>query len=392
MCSGCNGLYDLAIQTRKELGHRGLEARSAWKIWILSHEPFFRREAVSSQQPLVETRPCNMVPTLLFLGFLAVSTNACHAPEAPKNGRITVAQSATNGTQFSTGTIIAYVCLEGFDILGPRTQQCGRDGSWQPKDLPMCLSNVVTDRPAFQSSGSNVTGMASLALDGNKTTCSKTDVETSPWFAVDLRETLPIAVVQLDFKESIVPSAVQLTVRVGDVDGHYDENPVCSVFKGALLPGRSLYLPCTPGGGGRFVSVHSSGPASLLSLCEFVAYSETAASKEPKTSAERHTVDAYVPFYSCIGLEGLVAGSVAVALCLVLLCVCCCLKKFRKCWFSERAKARFPMFPDDTPQGKFHYVERPAKCYGPTWAQTSQEFPLPPGGELLKGSPETRME
>ncbi|CAN7999504.1 unnamed protein product, partial [Ixodes hexagonus] len=230
------------------------------------------------------------------------------------------------------GTTVAYICVEGFQLMGPRTQQCGRNGLWEPKEHPMCLSNVVSGRPSFQSSGSNVTGAASLALDGNKTTCSETHVETSPWFAVDLKEALPIAVVELDFQESMVPSAVHVTVRVGDVDNVYDQNPVCSVFKGALLPGRSLYLPCTPGGGGRFVSVHLSGAtASSLSICEFGAYSETAASEEPETTAEKHTVAVHVPFYAFLGLEGFVGICIAVAIIIVLICVCCCLKKFKKC-------------------------------------------------------------
>ncbi|CAN7993047.1 unnamed protein product [Ixodes hexagonus] len=274
---------------------------------------------VAAGQSHLAIRSFTMFTVLLLLLFVVLPTDACHAPEVPKNGKITVQQpsrvSANQTSDFPAVTTVVYTCDANFELMGPQARHCRNDGTWHPRSLPFCLSDVTGGLPAVQSSVFDVTGEASLAVDGNKSTCASTKVEQSPWLAVDVKDVLPITVVKLCFSDITTPAGVHITVRVGNKSTAYTRNAVCSVFK-ETPSGQSVYLLCPSVLWGSYISIHLTGTASL-SICEFVAYSEArSVEKSAKTVTSRDFDQ--TPSYAFRGIDNFVFGySVASILVLV---------------------------------------------------------------------------
>ncbi|CAN7993046.1 unnamed protein product, partial [Ixodes hexagonus] len=250
-----------------------------------------------------------MFPVLLFFLFVALSTDACRAPEAPKNGKFIVKQSSkvspNRALDYPAGTRVVYTCDANFELMGPQDRHCRDDGTWHPRSPPFCVFDVSSGLPAVQSSVFNVTGNASFAVDGNSSTCASTKVEKSPWLAVDLKDVLPIALVKLGFPDITTPSGMNVVVRVGNKSTAYTRNAVCSVFKEARSA-RFVYLLCPSVLWGRYVSIHLSGTASL-SICEFVAYSEAKnLEQSPKTVTSRDFHQK--PWYDFRGIDNFALG------------------------------------------------------------------------------------
>ncbi|EEC02848.1 hypothetical protein IscW_ISCW002342 [Ixodes scapularis] len=164
-------------------------------------------------------RLCKMFPLLLVSILVALCTDACPTPQVPENGKFVLRAPTralpTQTSSYRTGTAVVYTCDAGFDLMGPQHRHCHDDGLWHPRSLPFCLSDVTGGLPAVQSSASNVGGEASFAVDGNKSTCTSTKAEDSPWLAVDLEDVFPITVFKLKFHDATTPSVVHATVRVG---------------------------------------------------------------------------------------------------------------------------------------------------------------------------------
>ncbi|CAN7992311.1 unnamed protein product, partial [Ixodes hexagonus] len=276
----------------------------------------------------------NMIVALLLA---AVSfTAACPSPAVPKSGRLIAARTALNQTRYAVGTTVNYVCNESFDLLGRASRACRSDGSWDPPGLPICATNVATGGQVFQST-SNHTGDAGLAVDGNRTTCSATLRQKSPWFVLELRNALPVSVVKLTFPPgTALPPGSSLTVRVGNSSTAFQRNSVCNMFSGILESGRDLYLPCLTGIRGSHVSLHLRG-IEPLSLCEFVVYSETlglsARLQETTTSVPSRERKSS---YGVLGPKGLVSVCVGVCVLLASVCLCCCWKQCKKCCCGAR--------------------------------------------------------
>ncbi|CAN7993045.1 unnamed protein product, partial [Ixodes hexagonus] len=263
----------------------------------------------------VAIRSFKMFPVLLLSLFVVLPTDACRAPEVPKNGKFAVQQpsnASPNQTSFyPPESTVVYTCDANFELFGPQDRHCRDDGTWHPRSLPFCLSDVTGGLPAVQSSVFDGTGEASFAVDGNSSTCASTKVEESPWLAVDLKDVFPITVVKMSFPDITKLSGTQVTVRVGNESTTYTDNEVCSIFKD-VPTGQTVYLLCAPVLRGRYVSVHLSG-ASSLSICALVAYSETASiAKSVKTvtlqSFERRH------WYAVLGLDDFAFGCIVVAI------------------------------------------------------------------------------
>lgn len=277
---------------------------------------------------------------MIWVLLLAVVTAACPFPAVPKNGGILkAARTAVIESRYAADATVDYVCQRGFDILGPASRVCRNDGSWDPPDLPMCVTNVAAVGHAFQST-SNHTGDADLAIDGNRTSCSATLRQKSPWFVLELRNALPISVVKLTFPSNVVLSlGSSLTARVGNLSMAFQRNPVCNVFTGPLRSDRDLYLQCLTDLRGRYVSLHRRG-TEPLSLCEFVVYSET-----PSLPERLQETTTSIPIrkerspYGVLGLKGLVSLCVGFVILLASVCVCCCWKRCKNfCCKASRVK------------------------------------------------------
>ncbi|KAG0423505.1 hypothetical protein HPB47_000735 [Ixodes persulcatus] len=174
------------------------------------------------------TRSCRMFSMLLVYALVVLSTDACRTPQVPNNGKISfrlpTKTSPNELSSYTAGMNAVYTCDRNFHLMGPRHRRCHDDGLWYPQSLPFCLSDVTGGLPAVQSSAYKVGGEAFFAVDGDRNTCTSTTVEESPWLAVHLEDVLPIAIIKLNFRYTTKPSAVYVTVRVGDLEEGSDVN------------------------------------------------------------------------------------------------------------------------------------------------------------------------
>lgn len=267
---------------------------------------------------------------VLLFAVVVSFTAACPFPAVPKNGILITERTAVNQNRYAVGATVNYNCNKGFDLLGSASRVCSRGRSWEPPGLPMCVTNVAAGGQAFQST-SDHTGEADLSVDGNRTTCSVTLRQKSPWFVLELGKALPVSVVKLTFPNNMVlPSGSSLTVRVGNLSTAFHKNPVCNVFSGTLHSDRDLYLLCLTGLRGDHVSLHLRG-IERLSLCEVVVYSET-----PSLPERRLETTTFVPSskerspYGVLGLKGLVGVCAGFGVFLASICLCCCWRRCKK--------------------------------------------------------------
>ncbi|CAN8017802.1 unnamed protein product, partial [Ixodes persulcatus] len=265
------------------------------------------------------TRPPTSAMLVIIL-IIASAAAACPFPEPPRNGRVIVTKL------HKAARFAQYVCGGNFELFGPSNQTCLRDGAWHPEDAPLCVADVAVGVTAFQST-IGMEGNARLTVDGERNTCSETMLQSAPWFAVDLQGVYPVVGVKLDFPVTTAAN-VTLYVRVGNFSEVFKDNPVCTVFDGTILSGRSLLLVCPGGLSGRYVSLHLRD-ISAFSLCEFAVYSETLVVPQPEAAALR--AHAQKSLRNIEGLAGFVAIGVTLTVAGVLICMCCNTRLVKEC-------------------------------------------------------------
>ncbi|XP_035216887.1 uncharacterized protein LOC118190306 [Stegodyphus dumicola] len=106
-----------------------------------------------------------------------------------------------NTESIRRGTIATYTCETGFRLIGPWRRLCLGNGTWTPKELPICLMNTAFGKGAMQSS-TVAKGYPKNAVDGNEDTCTLTKTETSPFLIVNLLEPFRVLVVELKFRRT----------------------------------------------------------------------------------------------------------------------------------------------------------------------------------------------
>lgn len=134
-------------------------------------------------------------------------------------------------------------------------------------------------KPTTQSSTMN-SGYAKRAVDGNTdpnfagNSCTQTNVETNPWWVVDLEKTASISKVQLFNRADCCGDKIRnLEVRVGAVEPtgtEFSGNPACGTTHWADAPeqgGSSISIDCDEAIG-RYVVVDLPGDNKQLTLCE----------------------------------------------------------------------------------------------------------------------------
>ncbi|XP_015753380.1 PREDICTED: uncharacterized protein LOC107333133 [Acropora digitifera] len=139
------------------------------------------------------------------------------------------------------------------------------------------LPNLALNQPATQAS---VFGRswAFLAVDGNKNTdysqgsCIHTQMQTDPWWRVDLGASLPVAEVVIVNRLCTSPCENQLTafeIRIGN-------DTISYTFCGrnlSLASAETKPFYCDPPTVGRYVSVVILGTKKYLGMCEVEVYS-----------------------------------------------------------------------------------------------------------------------
>ncbi|CAB4067596.1 unnamed protein product [Lepeophtheirus salmonis] len=176
-----------------------------------------------------------------------------------------IAQSSLIQKAVRKGTVAKYTCDRGFELLGPTRRLCGENGTWIPQGIPFCVLNVAAGKAPMQSSVANG-GVPQKAIDGSTSkffdasTCTKTEVERSPWWYVNLLEPYMVQLVRVDFGESCCENDTPATIviRVGNNRPDLGINPVCNRFIA-------------------FVSLHFESPIGVsFSICETFVYTDQA--------------------------------------------------------------------------------------------------------------------
>ncbi|XP_014245415.1 CUB and sushi domain-containing protein 3 [Cimex lectularius] len=192
----------------------------------------------------------------------------CGHPAVPINSRITLSSDS-----LKPGTVVTYICDDGYELFGSQTRTCSQTGTWQ-EELPFCGTNVALRRPANQSTSIRG-GWADNANDGDKTTvhdgkkCTETMKEVSPWWQVDLLRPYPIKVVRITTRGCCGQQPLQdLEIRVGNSSSDLQRNPLCAWYPGTLEEGVTKAFTCARTLVGQHVFIQLVGVEGSLSLCE----------------------------------------------------------------------------------------------------------------------------
>jgi len=227
-----------------------------------------------------------MRPQLILLFCFFTSALSCGFPGAPAHSTVAYSAPGPGATPGPPGpprpgTVATYTCDRGFELLGPARKICLANATWSPPGIPFCVLNVAAGKAPMQSSVA-AGGIPQKAVDGSTATaftdgtCSLTEVESAPWWYVNLLEPYMVQLVRLDFgADCCGDREATIVVRVGNNRPDLGVNPVCNRFRGRLREGRPLFLPCNPPMPGAFVSVHFEGRGAL-SLCEAFVYTDQA--------------------------------------------------------------------------------------------------------------------
>ncbi|XP_070554667.1 pentraxin fusion protein-like [Ptychodera flava] len=188
-----------------------------------------------------------------------------------------------DGCQADICTSNQYLCYSGACILDEGRCDSIQDCEFGEDELDCSGedNNLATGKPAFQSSDHEARGVASRALDGDKSgnyfeggSCSHTRWDFEPWWKVDLLITYRIIRVHIVNRDDTCcyDRLIGAVVRAGNDEDHL-QNPICGEpigldNRGEIVincPGRTL---------GRYVSVNLPDRLDPLSICEAEVYGQ----------------------------------------------------------------------------------------------------------------------
>ncbi|XP_064485872.1 uncharacterized protein LOC135398392 [Ornithodoros turicata] len=219
---------------------------------------------------------------------------ACPHPRLANGAKISYGMELSSRDGFNERTVASYSCDPGYKIVGPSEAICQRNGSWSPSELPVCVTNVASKKPAYQLSTSDVSRLAANVVDGSLDTCYQNSQHNHSLWLVDLLQVFPVVVVELSL--DLPTTAILVAVRVGNNSKDPLQNPICSIFDHFLPPVEMsqphFYLSCVTPIVGRYVSVHDRG---ALSICELSVYSTTLRPVPAGTTTQRPTQRKPVP-------------------------------------------------------------------------------------------------
>uniref|UniRef100_A0A8C2GY43 Fucolectin tachylectin-4 pentraxin-1 domain-containing protein n=1 Tax=Cyprinus carpio TaxID=7962 RepID=A0A8C2GY43_CYPCA len=111
---------------------------------------------------------------------------------------------------------------------------------------------------------------ASNALDGTNFTCTHTDLQSDPWWKLDLLKTYIIITNRLDCCPERINGA---EIRIGNsLENNGNNNPICAVIS-SIPAGVSSTYTCN-NMEGRYVNLFLPGDSKYLTLCEVEVYGE----------------------------------------------------------------------------------------------------------------------
>ncbi|XP_051501813.1 uncharacterized protein LOC127410684 isoform X2 [Myxocyprinus asiaticus] len=141
------------------------------------------------------------------------------------------------------------------------------------------LDNLAIGGTVKQSS-TYFSWFAGQAIDGNRgfntqanTACSSTNIESSPWWSVDLNHVYQVNTVVISNIICCPERIIGAEIRIGNsLENDGNNNPICAVIP-SIPAGNSSKFSCG-GMEGRYVNLIIPGNMKQLTLCEVEVYGE----------------------------------------------------------------------------------------------------------------------
>ena len=70
----------------------------------------------------------------LTLCIIIFTASGCHVPDPVNNVSNTTSTVLLSNSMYSTGTVVTYTCLSGYDMIGSSLRTCQSGGYWD--ELP----------------------------------------------------------------------------------------------------------------------------------------------------------------------------------------------------------------------------------------------------------------
>uniref|UniRef100_A0A8C2A2H5 Fucolectin tachylectin-4 pentraxin-1 domain-containing protein n=1 Tax=Cyprinus carpio TaxID=7962 RepID=A0A8C2A2H5_CYPCA len=139
--------------------------------------------------------------------------------------------------------------------------------------------NLATGRTVTQSSTFG-TWVGEQAIDLNpsfiqpSSSCSSTDIQTNPWWRVDLHYIYRVSSVVITNRLDCCPERINgAEIRIGNsLENNGNNNPICAVISSIPAGVSSTYI-CNDMDG-RYVNLFLPGDSRFLTLCEVEVYGE----------------------------------------------------------------------------------------------------------------------
>lgn len=133
---------------------------------------------------------------------------SCGFPGAPANGKVIADRDV-----YKVNETIRYLCEPSFDLEGPPINTCNEQGKWQNSHPPLCKQNAAYNSNVSQSSTLNGF-IASLAIDGQPTTCAQTQfkVNSKNYWQIQMANAHRIR--EVSIRASVVSVNVHLWLRI----------------------------------------------------------------------------------------------------------------------------------------------------------------------------------
>uniref|UniRef100_A0A8C1JNS7 Fucolectin tachylectin-4 pentraxin-1 domain-containing protein n=1 Tax=Cyprinus carpio TaxID=7962 RepID=A0A8C1JNS7_CYPCA len=112
---------------------------------------------------------------------------------------------------------------------------------------------------------------AQNALDGLRSTCTHTAVQSDPWWKLDLMKTYSVNRVTITNRPDCCSDRINgAEIRIGNNSLDVSSNPVCAAVPS--IPAGATYSYSCRGMEGRYVIVNIPGASKILTLCEVGVY------------------------------------------------------------------------------------------------------------------------
>ncbi|XP_043100880.1 uncharacterized protein LOC122349023 [Puntigrus tetrazona] len=142
------------------------------------------------------------------------------------------------------------------------------------------IDNLATGRTVTQSSTYPGLWTADRAIDSNPdfmqpwSTCSSTDIQTNPWWRLDLGSVYRVNRVVVTNRIDCCPERINgAEIHIGNsLENDGNNNPICAVIS-SIPAGASSTFTCS-NKAGRYVNLFIPGDSKILNLCNIEVYEE----------------------------------------------------------------------------------------------------------------------